>query len=1849
TARTTVLYGPTEAAILASAWPADGPIPLDQRPLGRPLPGARLEVRDADFCPVPLGAGGELWISGPGVARGYLGRPDLTADRFMPAAGGGRAYRTGDLARHLPDGRLAFLGRADQQVKIRGIRIEPGEVEAVLLAHTAVAEAAVLARGGERAGATPHLAAYLVPEPHREIPLGELKQLARERLSEAMIPTAWAILTGLPLTPNGKVDRRALAKLGPAEVERAGPTGSDHEPPTTPTEELLAGIWASLLGLGNAGRHDNFFAAGGHSLLATQAVARIRETLGVELPVRLLFELPTPALLAPEVERRRASGLNAGSVEPLRPAARGTDLPLSFSQERLWLLDQLHPGSDAYNLAFVFHLDGPLVPAAWEASLNEIRRRHEVLRTRFRPVEGGAVQEIAPPSPWPLSTVDLAGLPLAPRQAEVRRLGKEEATRPLDLAAGPHLRTRLLRLGPEAHLCLLTLHHAVADGWSLAVLLTELRERYAAFASGNPPALPQLPIQYADYALWQRRWLQGEVLERQLAYWRCQLAGDSPLTLPFDRKPSAARSAGAAWKAHLPASLGRALLALSQERGTTLFMTLFAGFAALLARGSGETGDAAEPRRRGVTLGTPIANRNRPELFPLIGFFANTLALHVDLAGDPTVAEILTRVRAAALGAYDHQDLPFETLVAELRPERRLDENPLFQTAFSFNLPLPEVRAAGLTVRASENLPSKAKFHLALAVTGAPEDPAGLTAVWEYRQDLFDSVTLGRWARRWETLLTAMAISPEARLSDLPLLAQAEIHQLRHEWNDTSASYPQEATLPELFEHQVALRPDAVALTVLTPGARSWTYRELDRRAAALARHLATLGVRPGSTVAVALPRSFELILGLLAILKAGGAYVPLDLDHPAERQRFLLTDTGAKFLLTLPDLAAKVLPAVGLRVVDVASVPDRGNDNRDEPPRARPSAEDLAYILHTSGSTGVPKGVAVSHRNVVRLVEATTYARFHPEEVFLQLAPAAFDASTFEIWGPLLHGGRLVVAPPGRASLTDISRGIREGGVTTLWLTAGLFHQMVDEELSGLSGLRQLLAGGDVVSPTHARTVLAGLPGLTLIDGYGPTEGTTFSCCQRLTLPEEVGERIAIGRPIANTRAHVLDPAMRLAPIRVPGELYLGGDGLARGYLGRPDLTAERFLPDPFTPGGRLYRTGDRVRLRHDGRLDYLGRNDFQVKLAGHRIEPGEIEATLGRHPEVRAAAVLVREDDSGQGERRHLVAYVVLSPDANAAKVGMGELERWLRERLPEALVPHRFVVLDRLPLNANGKLDRAGLPAPSSQALWRSEPAAETYGATEEILARLWEDLLGLPRVGPQDDFFALGGHSLLGTRLLARLRRAFEVELPLAALFEDPTLQGLARRIDALRAGGSGNGAALPEIQPLARPAGALLPAAPAQRRLWFLDRLSPGGFFLNIAHGLALRGPLDGARLERSLAAIVARHEALRTSFATVDGQPVQRIAPPGSFHLPLVELSGLPDSCRRRAAREAFQAAAQRPADLERGPLFWAVLLRRAGEPHPRHDLLLVPHHLIFDGASRGIFSRELEALYNFAGPERGSPLPPLALQYADFAAWQQDQLDGPSLARQRDWWREKLAGLPSLDLPTDRPRPPVQRFSGGFRSRPLAADLDAALLALCRRQGVTLFMALLALFEVLLSRSSGQADFGIGAPISGRGRPEVEDLIGFFVNTLVLRADLSRGPGETGGPTFAQLLSQVRQAALDAYAHQDLPFESLVLTLRPERHLDANPLFDVALSVDAPPPPPALSGLAVTPLSLEGDVAYFDLTLIATRLATGLQLTLNYRSDLFSAVTAERQLDQLAALIHSALAAPETPIADLV
>ncbi len=1445
------------------------------------------------------------------------------------------------------------------------------------------------------------------------------------------------------------------------------------------------------------GAEASFFELGGHSLLATQVTSRVRSVFGVELPVRAVFEAPTVKALAARIRVGKAIE-GAPAIRPLPAEERRA---LSFAQARLWFLDQLDPGSPLYNLAAAVRLAGALDRGAFAAALGEIVRRHEVLRTTFRGEAGEPVAAVASPSGLSLPLIDLAALPAVAREEEAARLTTESARRPFDLAADSLLRAALLALAAEEHIALVTLHHIASDGWSIGVLTRELAALYAAFRAGAPSPLPELAIQYADYAAWQRRLLSGERLEAELAWWERELAGIPPaLDLPTDRPRPAVRSPrGAVAGFALDGAALAAVDELSRRQGTTRFMTLLAGFAALLQRHAGADD---------VVVGTPIAGRLRAETEGLIGLFVNTLVLRTDLSGSPDLVTLLARVRETTLAAYAHQEVPFERLIERVTPERDLSRPPLVQVLFSLqNAPSGPLVLPDLALTVAEVATGTAKLELSCTLT---EMAGGLSGVIEYSRDLFERATAERLADHFTRLLSGGVAEPRQRLAELPLLSPEEWKQLLVEHNDVGTLPASGATLHELFEAQVARTPEAVALVAGISGER-WTYRELDLWAEELAVVLAALEVGPEVRVGVCLRRTPLLVASLLAVLKAGGSYVPLDPDYPAERLAFMLADSAAAVLVTEPELAAS-LPEhdVALLVVDPAS-----RDRREMPAGRRPASGavpgNLAYLIYTSGSTGRPKGVAIEHRSAVAFAQwARTVFPDADLAGVLASTSVSFDLSVFELFVTLAWGGKVVLAAnalelPRLAALDEVvllntvpsamAELVRQGAVPASVRTVNLAGEP----------LKRSLVEGIYAAPDAS-------PNLRVLDLYGPSEDTTYSTWA----PAEREERRepTIGRPIAGTRAFLLGRFGEVVPAGVPGELLLGGAGLARGYHDRPELTAERFVPDPFCgeaggePGGRLYRTGDLARYLPDGRLDYLGRLDHQVKVRGFRIELGEIEAALLAQPAVRAVSVLARPDASGS---LALVAYVEAEPET----VSAAGLRQALKGRLPEYMVPSAWAFLPALPQTANGKVDRkalAALPLAAPEAASAEAPRTPA----EELVAGIFAEVLGLARVGAGDSFFELGGHSLLAMRALSRLREAFGVSLPVKALFEAPTVSALAAAVQAAR----GEAAPLAPSRLVRVPRDLPLPLSFAQARLWFLHQLEPASAAYNIPAAIHWTGGVDRAALAAALSEVARRHESLRTRFA-VDprqgGSPVQVIDGPAPVALPAIDLAGLPAELRRAEARRLARAEALRPFDLAAGPLLRSARLSLGGEAQV---LLLTMHHVISDGWSLRLLARELGEIYGAFSAGLPSPLPELPIQYADLRG-----VAAELAGRARCWraelahWRARLADAPPvLDLPLDHPRTLSLSERGGSRELALPAALLPPLRELARRQGVTLFMAVLAAFQALLSRSSGHAeDVSVGTPVAGRNQLQTENLIGFFVNTLVLHTDLAGEPSFRG------------------------------------------------------------------------------------------------------------------------------------
>jgi len=1574
------------------------------------------------------------------------------------------------------------------------------------------------------------------------------------------------------------------------------------------------------------------------SLMALELRNRAEAELGVTLPVVSLLRGPSVAELA-----RKIAGELTEDAEPIRKEEGRSDSehPLSFGQRAWWFLHQLEPENPTHTVVFAARVrsavDVPALRRAWEA----LAERHPVLRTTYHERDGEPIQVVRAESAPLFAHVDAGGW----SWPELRERAVAEARRPFDLERGPVLRVTLFSRAADDHVLLLAIHHVAADLWSLTVLLHELRELYPAACRGETALLPPLSGHYTDFVRQEAEVVAGPEGERLWEYWQRRLAGDLPvLALPTDRpRGSSPSDRGAVYKLSLGLDLTTRLRRLCEEHEVTPFVALLAIFEVLLYRHSGQTD---------LLVGTLAAQgRSRPELAGVVGFLDNPVVLREDLRRNPPFATFLAQARQTALEALEHQGYPFSLLVQRRQPDRDLGRAPIFQVMFILQRSRFREEDGWLALEMGEAERAELggldleRFELdrqsATALAGrldlsllAADLGSRLALAVQYNPDLFDRATVARFAAHLRGLTEALLERPETLVGDLPLLTPAERRQVACEWNDTAGDFPAGATLHGLFEARAAQAPEAVAVLA---GERSITYGELSRRVRGLAWRLRRRGVRRGVLVGICVEPSIEMVVGLLAVLEAGGAYVPLDPAYPLARLEFLIRDAGVHLLLTQERLRQK-LP-LGERAVLVL-------DGREEPRGARrlpggSRSGDMAYVIYTSGSTGQPKGVMIDHRGAVNTVACINH-RFSitaADRIFA-VSSLSFDLSVYDVFGTLAAGAAIVLPAPSEAPSPALwLQRMRQHGVS-VWNSAPALMEMLQGYVAGRSEglpstLRLVLLSGDWIPVSLPGQIRRQSANVQVVSLGGATEASIWSIFYPIGEVAPGWASIPYGRPMLNQRFHVLDGAMEPAPVGVVGELYIGGIGVALGYLGRPSLTAERFLPDPFAapeegPGARLYRTGDLGRYLTGGEIEFLGRADHQVKVRGFRIEVGEIEAQLLQHRDIREAVVTVRDDLPGG---RQLIGYYT---GGESAPPSPDALRRHLRQTLPEHMIPAFLVPLAALPLTPNGKIDRRALPAPAPAAR-EEQTDAGLFTPSEEILAAIWSEVLGLESIGTGDNFFELGGHSLTATQVASRIRERVGIDLSLRQIFEALTLHELAERLDAsLRTGGAHQ---LEDIEPVSR-AGEL-PLSFAQERLWFAEQLAAGASAYNMAVALEIRGPLDLAALAGAAAEIIRRHESLRTRFLSADAGPLQVSEPRVDFAVPLVDISGLPEAARKEELRRLSGEAARYPYDLAVAPLLQAWLLRLGSV---EHRLLVSMHHIVSDGWSMGVFLRELCRLYEDIATTGASSLPRLPIQYADFAAWQRRWLQGEALESLLGYWRQRLAGAPEvLALPTDRPRPAVRSLRGANRSRLLPPDLRAGLKDLSRRCGATLFMTVLAAFKVLLSRYSGQLDILVGTDIAGRNRRELEGLIGFFVNHPVLRTDLS------GNPTFVELLDRVRRVTLEAYAHQDLPFEKLVEELQPERDLSRAPLFQI-LFVLQNVPLAALQtpDLAFTPMAVDSGRCKFDLILMMWELEDGLQETWTYSTDLFAEATIARMSEHLEALLRQIVARPEIRLSDL-
>ncbi len=1712
------LYGPTETTIHSTgAWASTtdhGAVAS----IGRPMWNTTAHVLDPDGREAGFGLPGELYHGGTAVGRGYLHKPGLTAERFVPdpTVPGSRRYATGDVVRWRPDGTLEFLGRTDHQVKVNGQRIEPAEIAAALAAHPAVGEVAVRPVA-DRAGTTT-LAAYLTVAGPTPGP-AELRAHLREHLPAGWVPQHFVVLDALPRTANGKLDRDALPAPEPAPASST--------PLRTDGERALAGIWAEVLGRADIGADARFFDLGGHSLQLIQMVVRLERATGVRVPVQIAFEAATLADLAQYVEAQAGGE----STPPVRVSRRsGTDA-LSYGQERLWFLDRLVPGSPAYNVQLVLALPELLDVPALRAALTEVVRRHEILRTVYDDTGSGPAGRLLPAEPVPLPEVDLTAH--ADQDGAVRAAAGTQARLPFDLATGPLLRAELL-LRAGRPVLVLTMHHIVTDGWSLGLLVDELAGLY----HGRTLAEPAL--QYADYAAWQRDWMAGERLDRELDHWRSVLDGaPAILDLPGTGvRPPVPTYRGGIRRFMLDAGLTSAVRAVAMAHGATPFMVLLTGFTLLLARFGGKDD---------LVVGTPVAGRATSELEDVPGFFVNTVALRADLSGATTFADALTVVRDAAVAAYEHQDVPFEKVVEAAAPHRDLAHQPFHQVMFELHAPRPagETWAEVLPVGVSNDT---VKNDLTLVATDSGDRfDCGL----RFATDVFAGAEADVLVEGWRTILAAMVADPSAPHADVSLLTAAG-QALLDRAGDTATPVPGTG-VAALVAARAALHPDADAVVC---GDEVVTYRDLDRRAARLAGRLTALGAGPERLIAVRLPRGVDLVVALLAVWRTGAGFVALDPELPPRRAADVLADAR-------PDLELTELPPL---------------EDGPEPPPRLVHPDGRAYVVYTSGTTGTPKGISGTHRGVANyLADLSRAGLVTAADTVTALTTVSFDASLRDLLLPLAVGARVVLVPGGAADLDAVAGAIAEATVVPAVVPSLL--RMLTTRGRQWPDLRTVLVSGEPLHPEDVAAVAAVAPNAAVYNMYGPSE-TTMTTTRHRVRPGATN-RIPVGTAIGNTRVEVLDERLRPVGIGMPGRVFIGGAGLARGYHRQPGRTAERFVPHPTRAGERLYDTGDRARYLPDGTLQYLGRTDHQLKVNGVRIDPSEIEAALCAHPAIAEAAV------HAPGGR--LVACVVPAGTLPTPQ----RIRADLADRLPTTHLPAGFVPLDRLPRTTTGKIRRDALPGPAAEAVTDQHPR----DGVEELIARVWCDVLDVPEVGVHQDFFTLGGHSLLAARTVSGLRESLGVVLPVRALFESPTVAELATRVRDAEAD------PLPELVPASGEP--VLTAA--QRRLWSLERSSGRYAFYNVPIVRRLRGELDHDALATALTGLVARHDALRTVFPAHGPQ----LRPPAPVPLEVVDVA--PADLAGAVAARAGQ-----PFDLAAGPLLRATLLRQG----PRdHVLCVVIHHLVADGWSVGLVLRDLTALY-----QSTVELPSVA-RYADFAAWQRAYLTPEFVAAEFDHWRRELAGAGALfELPPDYPRlTGPGRPARGRVTRTLTTGQSARVHELCRRLRATPFMVLMAAFQAALGTRFGRDDFTVAVPMANRDRPELDAMVGYVANMVVLRADL------TGRPDFATLVDRTRGRVLDAHSHRHLPLELLLDELAPDQAASHAPLAQALFNMqDFPHRAVEVAGLEIEHTGLNEVWARYPITLFAHDRPGGVFLDLIYDQELFDPGRAGSLLDTM-------------------
>lgn len=1779
-------YGPTETTIGKCMYLVDLERKYGEVPIGKPFSNTLVYILDKQQRLCPVGVAGELFIGGEGLAKGYLNLPAVTEEKFVkvffPWGAGERLYKTGDLARWTLEGDVVYMGRADGQLKIRGFRIEPGEIENILLQCPAVRLVAIM--GKKDIQGRTWLVAYVVPE--KTFDEGYLLGWSSDKLPNHMIPEIWVEVPELPLMAHGKIDKKALPE--PWKNQDKGVVYALAE---TPVQEKLLAIWRHLLKTGNIGIDDNFFRLGGHSLLVIRLIAAIRRTFSKEIAVKQIFDHPTirsQALIC--------SADTAPVLPPLVRQERDRQVPLSFAQERLWFIDRLR-GSVEYNLSWTIALNGDLNIPALEAAFMEIVSRHEILRTVIREENGVGYQHALSPDGWRIQIFEEKELMAAGHS--LRSFVTEKIEQPYDLSTAFMLRVLLIKRRDNEYLLTAAIHHIAADGWSVSILAKELEHLYNGKVSGRFSGLPALTLQYADYAIWQRKHLSEELLGDRLAYWKEQLRSVEPVDFSTDYPRPKSQSIGGG---RVIRKVGReqvaALEGLARKEGVTMFMLLLGVFKVLIYRYTGQSE---------LCVCSPVAGRRQQEEEKMIGFFVNTVPLHCSLSGNPLFSNFLQQLKQVTLKAYEYQDVPFERIIEIMEWSRDIEPNPLFQLKFALqNAPEADsIHLDGVSVHPEQQWVINAQIDISMDITAVTD---GMVFSLTYRKDLYRDATIARIMEHYMCLLQSAMENIYVGVNELNMLDEGEKRQLLKVFPGENITEQYHHNVLHLFAEQVAIRSQETAVVYET---ESLTYAELESQSNRLANYLRSCGVREEVMVPVCLNRSLNMIVGILGILKAGGAYVPIDPEFPRERIDFILKDTGARIVVT--SISCSALFYENEQISTLVTL-DGGEELLRQSPASAPvlSQQDhLAYTIYTSGSTGTPKGVMMTHAALAAFVWSNR-SFFSADTTAFLITSFTFDPSVGVILGTLSRGGKILLT---RGEWLKAPRQLKPVlAETNLIICVPSYYQfLLEERLVNNTDALRVLLGGERLSAALVEKHFDLVGDAALYNVYGPTETCIWSTLAPIPDRQAV---ITIGRPAKGNRIYILDATGAPSPVGVPGELCIGGAQVARGYLNLPDSTGRHFTPDPFSEErGYLYKTGDLACWLTDGNIMFMGRTDEQVKIRGYRIEPGEIQYILQQAPGIEQGVVLASRDKQNAMQ---LLAYVVTGKDYVKEKV-IGHL----KAHLPEYMLPAAVVPVESIPLTANGKIDRSRLS--SIEIVKNTAMEDAPRNETERKMVAIWQELLETDKVGIFDNFFELGGHSLLALRVISAMRAALGSEVAIKDIFDHPTIADLAEQIRR----GSGN-VLLPPV--LRAGHKERIPLSFAQQRLWFIDQLQ-GSLHYHMYWIFRAEGELDTALLERSFREIVNRHEVLRTVIRLDNGHPYQYVLPAGNWKLEYASSGKNGHFDSREFVRTPF--------DLSKDHMLKVAVVRSAPG---KHLLTILLHHIAFDNWSVNIMWEELVALYNGNTKGGSADLKALPVQYGDFAIWQHQHLQPDVLEPQLSYWKEQLREVTSLRIAADRKRVRTTSFNGGVASRMMGPEMHERLLILARREEVTLFMLLMAVYKVLLFRYTGQEDICIGSSITGRRQQELEKLIGFFINTLPFRTKVEEDV------TFATLLQTVKRVVLEAFRHQDVPFEKIVESLNVPRDLDRNPVFQVLFTLQNEQERGAqyLEGIQLTEEMTAQVTAQFELSMNVAASDSGMQIRLIYDTDLYSMDTAEQMLDHYVNLLQAVLNDTETPVARL-